>query len=71
MKIAKTKPTITNLVIDVSDVHDVEDVILEIIFQDPPHDVKGDVGPKRNVSLCHHILTEMRWLILLMCSSIL
>lgn len=35
----------SHLVVDVCDVHAVEDVVLEVIPQDPPQDVEGDVGP--------------------------
>ena len=38
-------PSLDDLVVNVGDVHDVQDVVPKVVGQDPAENVKGDVGP--------------------------
>lgn len=40
--------SVTHFVIYVCDVHAVEDVVFEVVLQDPSQDVKGNVGPEQS-----------------------
>lgn len=43
----KEEKEMRDLVVDVCNVHDVLDIILEVVCEQAPHDVKGDVCPIR------------------------